>query len=190
MIYLFLLLAHLLSSSNTNTEISIPCGIAYEREVINDNSKRIDLSPQYFFSFSHPELKSFFKEDNLIKTYCQISKNEGVFSLNLNLILASAVAKRDYGIISNDSNLNIHFINGNYINLKCSQGSNGKIKEIDNNTIYSLAYELDKGHVKKLAKYDIDKVKIEWSSGIEEYEVFDVDAILDQLACMKKLGQL
>lgn len=182
---------HALIISGNNLSISeIPCGIVYERELVNNHSKRIDLEPQYFFSFSHPEIKNFFKEDNLIKTYCQISKNQGVFSLNLNLVLSSSVAQKDYGIISNDSNLNIHFINGTHINLKCTKGSFGKVREFQNSTIYALSYELDKGHVKKLSKHDIDKVKVEWSSGVEEYEVFDVDAVLDQMSCMKKLGFL
>lgn len=190
MIYIFLLVYTLITSESSLSKPDIPCGIAYERELVNNHSKRIDLEPQYFFSFSHPEIKNFFKEDNLIKTYCQISKNEGVFSLNLNLVLSSSVAQKDYGIISNDSNLNIHFINGNYINLKCTKGSLGKVKEFQNSTVYALSYGLDKGHVKKLSKHDIDKVKVEWSSGVEEYEVFDVDAILDQMSCMKKLGFL
>ena len=169
---------------------SIPCKISYEREVVNTQSRRVDLAPQYFFAFSHPEIKNFYKEENFIKTYCQISKNKGLFYLNLNLNLSSSVAKNEYGVISNESNLVIHFIKGGKINLTCTKGSLGKAKEEDNKTIYSLSYELDKSEVKKLSKNDIDKVEIEWSSGIEAYEVYDVDAILDQMKCMEKLGLL
>jgi hypothetical protein len=39
-------------------------------------------------------------------------------------------------------------------------------------------------------KSEIDKVGIEWSSGYEEYEVYEVDAILAQLNCFEKLGML
>ncbi|MEE9373631.1 MAG: hypothetical protein V3V00_11325 [Saprospiraceae bacterium] len=189
---LFLLLSFDLFTGNTTIPniSTIPCEIAYEREIINTNSKRVDLVPEYFFSFSHPELKSIFKENNFIRTYCQISKNNGFIHLNLNFNLASSVAKNEYGVVSKRSNLIIHLIKGGQLTLKCGNGSLGKSNDATNKTVYALTYELDQKHVKKLKKYDIDKVELEWSSGFESYEVYEIDAIYNQLNCMEKLGYL
>jgi len=146
------------------------------------------MVPQYFFSFTHPEIKSFYKENNFIKTYCQLSKNNGVLHLNLNLKLASSVAKKEYGVISKESNLSIHFIKGGTIQLRCINGSVGKSNDQANQTVYALSYQIDKNQAKKLKKQDIHKVALEWSSGYEEYEVYEVDAILNQMLCLEKLG--
>ena len=188
LLVLLYLINFFISHPETNTQV--PCEIAYEREIVNTNSKRVDLVPHYFFAFSHPELKSFYKSNNFIKAYCQVSKNNGLVMLNLNIHLASSVAKSEYGIIGKDSNLNIHLIKGGVLNLKCTNGSMGRANDKANNTIYALTYELDKSEVKKLKKYDIDEVEIEWSSGFEKYEVYEVDAVLNQMNCMEKLGLL
>ncbi len=186
----FLIILISLFSIQEDRSIEIPCEIAYEREIVNTKSKRVDLVPQYFFAFSHPELKSFYKSNNFIKTFCQVSKNNGLIVLNLNLNLASSVAKSDYGVVSKESNLIIHLIKGGQVNLRCANGSLGRTNNEANKTTYALSYELDKNQVKKLKKYDIDKVELEWSSGYESYEVYEVDAILNQMNCMEKLGLL
>ncbi len=168
----------------------VPCEIAYQRVIHNTKSKRIDLVPQYFFSFTQPELKSFYKQNNFINAYCQLSKNNGILHLNLNVKLSSSVARENYGVISTDNNISLILIKGGHVELKCIKGSRGKTNDIANHTIYALMYELDKSHVKKLRKYEIDKVGIEWSSGYEEHEVYEIDAIMNQLKCMEKLGLL
>jgi hypothetical protein len=183
------LLFSLFTISNAQS-VQPPCEIAYEREIVNTKSKRVDLVPQYFFAFSHPEIKAFYKSNNFIKTYCQISKNNGLVLLNLNLNLASSVAKNEYGVISKESNLIIHLIKRGQVNLKCTNGSLGRTNDLANKTTYALTYELDKNQVKKLKKYDIDRVELEWSSGYESYEVYEVDAVLNQINCMEKLGHI
>ena len=186
----YLLVVLLFSLLPKNEQAEIPCEINYEREVVNSDAKRLDLTPQYFFSFTPSEIKSFYKENNLLNAYCQISKNGGLFSLNLNLILSSSIIKNEYGVISNDSNLIIHFIKDGKMTIKCTTGSVGKINTEINRTNYSIGYQLDKSQIKRLKKYDIDRVDIEWSSGMESYSIFEVDAILEQLSCMEKLGIL
>ena len=74
--------------------------------------------------------------------------------------------------------------------MKCTKGSLGRTNDLANKTTYALTYELDKNQVKKLKKYDIDRVELEWSSGYESYEVYEVDAILNQINCMEKLGHI
>lgn len=187
--YFILIIATLFFRGEMHT-LKIPCEVSYEREIINTGSKRVDLAPQYFFSFTHPELKSFYKYNNFINAYCQLSKNNGVLHLNVNIKLSSSVARENYGVISAENVMSLKLINASQVDLKCIKGSSGESNDEQNHTIYALSYELDKSQIKKLRKYEIDKVGIEWSSGYEEYEVYEIDAIMNQLACMNKLGLL
>ena len=191
MYFTLLVLANFLFTHHSWYDLrDIPCEVAYEREILNTKSKRVDMAPQYFFSFSHREIKSFYKEKNFIETYCQISKNNGMLHLNLNLKLASSAAKKEYGVISKESNLIIHFIKGGQVDLPCVNGSLGISNDDTNQTVYALTYQIDKSQTRKLKKQDVDKVSIEWSSGYEDYEVYEVDAILNQLICLEKMGVL
>ena len=167
-----------------------PCEVAYEREIVNTNSKRMDMAPQFFFSFTHPELKTFYKENNFINTFAQLSKNNGALFLNLNVKLSSSVAKENYGFISTENTVTIKLIKGGQVELQCAQGSLGIANDASNHTIYAVSYQLDKSDIRKLIKYEIDKVGIEWSSGYEEYEVYEVDVLMHQLKCLEKFEVL
>lgn len=167
-----------------------PCEVAYEREIVNTKSKRVDMVPQYFFSFTHPEIKTFYKDKNFINTHAQLSKNNGALFLHLNIKLSSSTARDNYGFISTENTIFLKTIKGGQVELKCAQGSLGSSNHDDNNTIYAVSYQLDKSDIRKLAKYEIDKVGIEWSSGYEEYEVYEVDVLMHQLQCLEKIGVL
>ena len=189
MTIIFLLFTQIFPNNNASTA-NLPCEVAYKREIVNTNSHRIDLTPQYFFSFTHPELKSFYKFNNFINAHCQLSKNDGVLRLNVNIRLSSSVARENYGVISTQNSMSLKLIKSGQIDLRCVKGSTGLADDTQNHTVYALSFELDKSQIKKLKKYEIDKVGVEWSSGYEEYEVYEVDALMNQLSCLEKLGLL
>ena len=86
--------------------------------------------------------------------------------------------------------MSLKLIKSGQIDLRCVKGSTGLADDTQNHTVYALSFELDKSQIKKLKKYEIDKVGVEWSSGYEEYEVYEVDALMNQLSCLEKLGLL
>ena len=104
--------------------------------------------------------------------------------LNLRLILSTRDARRAYGFIEEEAMLRISLINGDRIYLKNQVRSNGQLEAYTGNTIYQCIYYIDSDYLNEIKRTEVDKVGIMWSTGFEEYEVFNVDFLMNQLICL------
>ena len=174
----------LLLSYPTTPTVSYDCTTLYDGIDVKTKLYRKELAPEYFFSYSPAELKNELKTHNLMTVDAQASKIESNQYLNLNIHMYSAQATKIYGTIETQSKMVITTIYGREIELLNRARSIPVLTNDPEVNIYVVSFELDKSSVKRLSSEEIDKVGIEWSSGYEEYTIYEVDFLKHQLTCL------
>ena len=107
-------------------------------------------------------------------------------SLNLKYTIDSPTAQDDYGNILEGSRLLISLLDGTVITLVSAEQDGGRIDRSKQQTIYKTFYIIDARSEKKLLKSEISEVRMVWTKGYENYEVFEVDFIINGLKCLNK----
>ena len=164
------------------------CKIIFDGVDMKTKERRKEIAPARFFTFTPPELRNVLKEDNLLMGTAQLLRVEDQVYLNLNITINSLLANSQYGSIDHGNVLNIIFIDKNEIKLKCVGPSQGVLSQDRKSYIYAVAYLLPKAERRSLSKKEIDKIVIHWSSGYEEYIIYEVDLILSQIRCLQKIS--
>ncbi|MEL6390092.1 MAG: hypothetical protein AAFQ02_08000 [Bacteroidota bacterium] len=163
------------------------CDIRFEGIDLSTKKYRVEMVPAYFFSYTPVEIKNDLLTENLITTTAQLTQIEDDIQLRLRVEVASKQARSVYGGISAGSVLVITLINEDELRLQCEVGSQGRFNDLETGFIYEMSYALDRRSIKKLQKAEIDKLALQWTSGLEEYTIYEVDLLLNQLTCLQSV---
>ncbi len=164
----------------------------YDCEIVFDGfdeaigSERREVKTQPFFSFSQEKMKPYFKTDDYLKCSASISKVDKKYYLTLNIRIRSKDASKTYGMLRAQENIKIQLIDGRSVYGTSINNDVGKIESYTGHTLYTGIFELDKGDVNELKSNYLDSIGIIWSSGYEEYEIYNVDFLTNQIECLSK----
>lgn len=106
-------------------------------------------------------------------------------NLNLQFTIQDANARRSFGTLARGSQIILRFIDGYTITLSNSRQDEGANDAEGNAIIYRGQYALDKFQLKKIQGTALDKIRVNWSAGYEDYEVQRVDALQAIIRCMQ-----
>lgn len=162
------------------------CTVIYDGIDLKTKKYRKELAPEHLFYYSPQVLKNDLQAENLLKAQAQLLKIEEKVYFNINVEIYSHHAALRYGEVKPGDILSITTIDGKSYKLLCKTGSKGEKSKKDNSYIFALSYEIDKSSVKSLQKMEIDHLGIQWSSGYEEYTIYEVDFLTKQIACLNQ----
>lgn len=162
------------------------CNIVYNGIDLETKNHRIEIGRSMIFQHTPPEVKGELQEGNLLHVGGQILKINDDVSLHLNIRIDSKIAKDFYGTVETGNIMKITLLNGKEIKLKCYAGSGGVPTADKSGYIYPLGYTLENKHIKQLAKLEMDKIGIQWSSGFEEYPIYEIDFFINQIECLQR----
>lgn len=149
------------------------------------NTPKKELREELFFSFTDARLKPYLKDRDYINCKGYLSSIAGGFRyLTLIYTIASKNANREYGYIKNGSLLNLKLLDGATVSLFTQSEIQGLLDPKTGDTVYKVRYPIDYQKEKILARSGIDRVRVVWSSGYEDYEVFNIDFFANQLKCL------
>jgi hypothetical protein len=148
--------------------------------------RKITTTSKFFFGYTHPKLQEFLKGENYLTCEGYMSQVGSLKSLNLKYTIDSPTAQDDYGNILEGSRLLISLLDGTVITLVSAEQDGGRIDRSKQQTIYKTFYIIDARSEKKLLKSEISEVRMVWTKGYENYEVFEVDFIINGLKCLNK----
>ena len=150
------------------------------------NQKKIEHAPQYLFGYTSEKLKYFLKNDNFLNCKAYLTQLDGEYYLNLDLDLATKDAGRSYGFIDKGDLIKLTFINGDNFIAHSIYRAEGKLEPYSGHTKYEAVYKLQDIEMELIEDLELDRLAIIWSSGYEEYEVYEIDLLQRQLECLKK----
>jgi hypothetical protein len=146
--------------------------------------RRIELEPGLLFTHTDPDLRPFFKNKELITCYGKLSKADAYVYLTIDFQIASSHSQSNFGALEKGSLLRLKLLNEEYVSLYNIRSDRGRIDAYSGYTIFTGQYALGKDEIKKLQDNELDKVRILWSTGYEDYDVYKVDFFIDRLNCL------
>ena len=155
----------------------------YDKEIGSD---RREVKTQPFFSYSQEKMKPYFKTEDYLSCDANISKVDKNYFLTLKIRIRSKDASKTYGLLRANENINIKLINGRNVYAKNINSDSGKIESYTGHTLYTGIFLLKKSDINDLKKYYLDNIGIIWSSGYEEYNIYNVDFLTNQIKCLTK----
>ena len=162
------------------------CDISFNGIDKSLNQKKIEHAPQHLFGYTSEKLKHFLKNENFLNCEAYLTKLDGDYYLNLDLDLATKDASRNYGFIDKGDMIKLTFINGDNFIANSIFRAEGKLEPYSGHTKYEAVYQLQDIEMELIEDLELDKIAIIWSSGFEEYPVYEIDLLQRQLECLKK----
>lgn len=159
------------------------CSVVVE-DVESDNY-RIDVKKEQFFTHTSEQLRPFFKTSNYLTCEGYLTYiSGGYYFLNLSFNIASPNAAAEFGGIIEGAALYIELMSGNTVRLVAREDGFGAYNEAEEVYVYNVQYPLSASNIKRLQKGEVDKVKMIWGRGYENYEVYYLDFFINQFKCL------
>lgn len=162
------------------------CMLVYEGLDPDTRQFRRDVRKQLLFSYTDERLRLFLKDKEYLRCEGFATSIGGFRFLTLQFTFAYPNAREAYGFIEKGSILTIKLLDGSFANLRAGKMDKGSYDTRTGLLTYSVHYPIDRNQIQLLRNSETDSVLVFWSSGYEEYEVFEIDFFINQLSCLEK----
>lgn len=162
----------------------VPCSLAFEGPDEKTGQHIRASAPELFFTHTDQSLRPYLAGKEYLSAYAYVHSREGYRYLTLRITFSNPNAITTYGFLDQGSLLSIHLLDGNYINLRAARAANGSWNSDLGELSYEVTYSIDRSNISSLKQSDLDYVQLFWSSGFEEYDIFQVDVLQRLLSCL------
>jgi hypothetical protein len=154
--------------------------------VVNTNSPTTPSSyPTLFFTHTDENLRPFLDGKEYLQTTAWTSRDtRGDRFLHVRFTFANPNVITAYGFLAENSSLSLHLLNGRHISLQANREAVGIIDHARREVNYNVIYRLPRGAAAELRNQALDYVRVFWSGGFEQYEVYQVDALRKLMECL------
>lgn len=165
-------------------EIPFVCEVQKD---VDDFSKltKTFVANSILFEYTPKVIRSHINKKAFVTAYVSAFHIQGRFYFNVMIDVASEKARQTYGYISQGGQLILQLVNGDVYSLNSTGNSIGTIMPSGKFTRYDVAYAVDYKIINELKKHPLDKVRLVWSTGYEDYPVYNVDVLKDQVICLE-----
>ena len=147
--------------------------------------RRRDMRNEELFSFTPPPLRPYMKGRTFIRCSASISDvSGGLAYLTLNFHIASPNAHKSFGGIPRGNFILLQTLDGTQVRLRNSVSDPGTYTASDGSYTFRAQCTLSAGQQALLKKSEIDRMRVFWQAGYEDYEIFRVDFFRNQLNCL------
>lgn len=165
---------------------NLECKYSMNEVDIFTRQKKVATETQFFFGYTHPELRKYLRGEDYLTCEGYISEVANIRALHLKFIIDSPTAQDDYGSILEGSRMLVNLLDGNTVTLISEENNDGRVDRTNKRTVYKTYFIISSKDAKKLRKSEISQVRMIWSKGFEDYEVFEVDFLSSQLKCLEE----
>ncbi len=176
---------HFELDNRDNFAVENQCFLIFNGDNPNGKGKLIRHEQEPFFTYTPAKIKPFYKEEDYLVVSASLEKIDGKYYLILNLRFRSKDVGKSYGYVRRGEHLFLYFVDQRKTLISSVIDSDPQLEPITGNTKYELVYEIDKESKNLLKEEYLDKIGIMYSSGYEEYLLYDVDLIMNQLNCVE-----
>ena len=162
------------------------CKFAYDGTDEYSGQYRKDVQKELFFSHTDESLRLYLKDQEYLRCEAFMSSIAGGFRfLSMQFSFAYANAREAYGMIEEGSLLTVKLVDGGFINVRASKMDRGRYDPESGLLTYQIHYGISTAQINILKKSEVDSVMVFWSTGFEEYKVYNVDFFIQQIYCLE-----
>lgn len=162
------------------------CQVAYEGKDETTGQIRRDVQEQLLFTYTDERLRTYLKDKEYLRCEGFLTAMGGYRFLSLQFTFAYPNAREAYGFIEKGSILIIKFLDGSFVSLPALRMDKGSYDTETELLTYSVHYPLDRSQMNLLRRGEVDSVIMFWSSGYEEYPVYNLNFFANQIGCLEK----
>lgn len=164
------------------------CAIAFEGIDEFSGKLRREVASTTLFQFTESSMKKYYEGEDFLVCEANVSAvgNSGYKYVNFMFKFASNNLGTSYGWLEKDNIISVRFVDGTTLNLFNTRTDRGQVDDVNRSTTYKAICAIGSGEEKILAKGEIDAIRVTWSAGTEDYEVYDIDFFADQLRCLNQ----
>lgn len=161
--------------------------LAFQGKGETFNKIRLDTHLDLLFAFTSDNMRTHLNGKEAIETRAGLTYLEsGFYILNLKIKLTIANAPQLYGNLPARGQLVFYFLDNSQVKLRTNKEVVGIFDEEEKTYLYQTEYPLNANAIKQLKIKELDRINIAWSTGKEEYEIYDVDFLIRQFKCLAK----
>jgi hypothetical protein len=163
---------------------SPPCSYAYEGKDDRGRYRR-DLTKQLLFTHTEEKLRPFLHGQQYLSCEGYFTVLGGYRYLSLEFTFAYPNAREAYGFIEKGSYLLIKLLNDQFVTLFSGKMDTGAYDTETGLLTYRVHYPIDQSQINILKRSEASSVLVSWSSGYEEYEVYELGFFINQIQCLE-----
>ncbi|MCB9345376.1 MAG: hypothetical protein H6576_16935 [Lewinellaceae bacterium] len=129
-------------------------------------------------------LRSFLGDKPNVLCKAAMAATGSEASLFLNFSIYDPNPRKSFGRLEKNSAVTILFLDGSRYVLNTTQDSEGTLNEETQAFVYQVQLPLSQDALKKLRREELDRIRITWSSGYEDYDVQYIQLLSQQATCL------
>ncbi|NJN33522.1 MAG: hypothetical protein HC817_03970 [Saprospiraceae bacterium] len=149
--------------------------------------RKREMATQLLFAHTEEFMRPTMGNKDYITCDMTVARVQGGFYfMNLHFKILTKEAQRTFGFLDKGSPISFKLIDGNTINLINTKTDIGVVDPVSNTTSYKANFQISASDVKALIKTELDIVRVAWSAGYEDYEIYDMSVVSNSLRCLEK----
>ena len=163
---------------------ALPCQMAVNtRDEFSGEIYR-RTAPMELFRHTPPALKNFLQGKPNVLCEAAIASAGANATLHLTFTINDPSPRKAFGKLEKSSQATLWFMDGTSFIIYNQQLEEGVQNPENQSYVYRVQYPLIAEVQKKMRRVELDKIRIAWSSGYEDYDVQYVQLLMQQARCL------
>lgn len=162
----------------------VPCVLAAQSKDEFSGEIRKETQRLEILRYTNPMLRTYMQGKTHILCETSLSSAGPAMFLNLVFTIQDPAAKKSFGGIPKNSAVILKFVDGTTLSLYTPRGDEGNFDPTGQIATFRAQYELDRSFLKKLRSTELDKIRMAWATGYEDYEVQQIDLLMRLAKCL------
>ncbi|TVQ50674.1 MAG: hypothetical protein EA362_01785 [Saprospirales bacterium] len=162
------------------------CRLVQTKSNIFDSSFLLRTESEHLTFHLPAEMRVHRRGRPMLSIDSHFEVREGGKFMVLDIILQIPSARRSMGGIRKNRPIRIEMLNGEIVNLQIINEDTGTFFQDLNEVHFRAVAPLSRKDYQILAENEIDRLRIQWDSGYQDYEVFDIKVLQHQINCINQ----
>lgn len=161
-----------------------PCRLTVDTRDEFSGERRREMHAEELFRFTNPALKTYFQDREHVICDAAIAVNNSAYVLQLTFTINDVNAMRSFGGLPRNGVAILKYLDGEtttLYNLRADEGQADAGKQV---FTFHGQYTIESGMMKKMQRTLLDKIRVAWATGYEDYDIQNVDVLVRQLDCL------
>jgi TolA-binding protein len=149
--------------------------------------RKKETAPIILFRHTEDFMRPTLKEKDYITCEAWMSRVQGGFYfLNLTFTILTKEGQKSFGFLDRNTPFIFRFINGSNVILQNAKTDIGNFDTEKGISVYKAQIQMGSTEAKALGSAELDALRVTWSAGYEDYEIYDMDALMNLFKCLEK----
>lgn len=164
-----------------------PCALAADTRDEFSGEVHRETARELLFQYTPPPLRALRTDGQpYISAEAALSSAGTGLSLNLSFTIRDPNARKAFGNLPRGGIAILKFMDGSTFTLNNQRSDEGTFDQATQIAVYRGQYSFDRTVLRKMQKSELDKIRIAWATGYEDYDVLFVDALMREAECIGK----